>query len=187
MLFGIASESSRPEMANVLQTYSEALQAQLGSSIVDAMSSNFFSTEDGSSAVRYSQDHVNLDLVIEEIGFALGYTLGTILVILPGYSELRSMINSNHPEMKERVQVLVLHSNLHLADNKLFKPAEEGKHKVIIDTPMAESAVSFDDVSCVVDSVLINDRENYRQSIVISPRKTSPISKVCNCTFHPSR
>ena len=41
-----------------------------------------------------------------------GYTEpGTILVILPGYSE---MINSNHPETKERAQVLVLHSYLHL-------------------------------------------------------------------------
>ena len=171
-------------MAELLQTYSDAFHAELGSNIVDTTKSNLSSTEDGSSAfyTRYSKDHVNLDLVIEVIGFALGYTEpGTILVILPGYSEmleLRDVINSNHPEMKERVQVLVLHSHLQLSDyKKLFKPAEEGKRKVILATPMAESAVSFDDVSCVVDSGLIRDRET--DSIVTSPGKTSPISKVC--------
>jgi HrpA-like RNA helicase len=181
-LFDIASEFARPEMAELLQTYSEAFHAELGSNIVETTSSN--SSEDGSGAfyTRYSKDHVNLDLVIEVIGFALGYTEpGTILVILPGYSEmleLRDMINSNHPEMKDRLQVLVLHSYLQLADyNKLFKPAEEGKRKVILATPMVESAVSFDDVSCVVDSGLIRDREN--DAIAINPRKTSPISKVC--------
>ena len=122
---------------------------------------------------------------IQVICFALGYRPekpprepGTILVFLPGYYEVMEVRNilSSKEELQDQLNVVPLHSHLQMTEyRKLFRPAEPGKRKVILTTSL-ETAVSFKDVTCIIDSGLVRDREN--DSIVVTPPKTAAISKV---------
>ena len=183
--YEIANEFGRYEVAALLQSYGLQFKDDLGSNIAEAVQGGNAEASREELNVfcsKYSQEHANLELVLEVIRFSLGYSEpGTILVILPGYSEvidLRDMISASGSNMKDKAEILTLHSHLPLPDYKrLFAKVLDSKRKVILATgAMIESAVSFDDISCVIDSGLIRDREN--DSITISPRKTCPISKV---------
>ena len=83
-------------------------------------------------------------------------------MFLPDYSEvieLRDRIAAM--SLRRRLQVHTLHEHILLVDyRKLFLPAGHGLRKVILTTSLAESAVSFDDVICVIDTGLMRPVED---------------------------
>ena len=55
-------------------------------------------------------------------------------------------------ELEERSLVLMLHSQMPTTDQKqIFKPSYNGLRKVILSTNIAETSLTIDDVTCVID------------------------------------
>jgi ATP-dependent helicase HrpB len=79
---------------------------------------------------------------------------GDILVFLPGAGEIRRASEALSPLAAEtRVQLLPLHGDLPLADQvRAVEPSE--RRKVVLSTNVAESSVTIDGVTAVVDSGL---------------------------------
>jgi ATP-dependent helicase HrpB len=79
---------------------------------------------------------------------------GDILVFLPGAGEIRRASEALSPLAAEtRVQLLPLHGDLPLADQvRAVEPSD--RRKVVLSTNVAESSVTIDGVTAVVDSGL---------------------------------
>lgn len=130
---------------------------------------------------HYSKQHANLDLILDVLNFIHCYsTEGAILVFLPGYIEvveLRDLILASELPVKSKVDIHTLHSHIVLSTyKKMFLPPPEGKRKLILATNMAQTAISFDDVVCVIDVGLFREREN--DTVASKDRQTTCISKV---------
>nr|CAH0102024.1 unnamed protein product [Daphnia galeata] len=182
--YDLANEFARPEVADLLLSYSQVFSSEVGNNIIQEPSrmNNYNSTDDvlKSFYAKYSQDHANLDLIVEVLNYVQGYSQpGTILVLLPAYSEvveLRDMIIASNSSLKNKLDVHTLHGHLFPNDfKKIFFPAPADKRKVILATNIAETSISFDDVICVIDSGLFRDREN--DVVFTNPKKTQWISK----------
>lgn len=183
--YDLANEFARPEVADLLLSYSQVFTNEVGNNInmQEPSSLNQNSPDDvlKSFYAKYSQDHANLDLIVEVLNFVLGYSQpGAVLVLLPAYSEvveLRDMIIASTSSLKNKLEVHTLHGHLPPTDfKKIFLPAAADKRKVILATNIAETSISFDDVICVIDSGLFRDREN--DVVFTNPKKTQWISKV---------
>jgi hypothetical protein len=183
--YDLANEFARPEVADLLLSYSQVFYNEVGNNVViqEPLTVNYNSPDDvlKSFYAKYSQDHANLDLIIEVLNYVQGYSQpGTILVLLPAYSEvveLRDMIIASTSSLKNKLEVHTLHGHLFPNDfKKIFCPAPADKRKVILSTNIAETSISFDDVICVIDSGLFRDREN--DVVFTNPKKTQWISKV---------
>ena len=190
----LANEFARPEVADLLLSYSQVFSNEVGNNIIQEPSrmNNYNSTDDvlKSFYAKYSQDHANLDLIVEVLNYVQGYSQpGTILVLLPAYSEvveLRDMIIASNSSLKNKLDVHTLHGHLFPNDfKKIFFPAPADKRKVILATNIAETSISFDDVICVIDSGLFRDREN--DVVFTNPKKTQWISKVIFKRVHKFR
>ena len=183
--YDLANEFARPEVADLLLSYSHVFSNEVGRNIniMEPSPVNHNSTDDvlKSFYAKYSQEHANLDLIVEVLSFVQGYSQpGAVLVLLPAYSEvveLRDLLIASTSSLKHKLEVHTLHGHLPPGDfKKLFLPAPPNKRKVILATNIAETSISFDDVICVIDSGLSRDREN--DVVFTSPSKTQWISKV---------
>ena len=76
---------------------------------------------------------------------------GSILVFVPGFSEIvkvRESLQSN-----PRLLVLPLHGSMPTNEQRaVFRPAPAGRRKVVVATNIAESSITIEDISYVVDS-----------------------------------
>ncbi len=183
--YDLANEFARPEVADLLLSYGQVFSNEVGNNIniMESSPVNHNSPDDvlKSFYAKYSQEHANLDLIVEVLNFVQGYSQpGAVLVLMPAYSEvveLRDMIIASTSALKHKLEVHTLHGHLPPSDfKKLYLPAPPNKRKVILATNIAETSISFDDVVCVIDSGLFRDREN--DVVFTSPRKTQWISKV---------
>ena len=176
--FDLANECVRLEVAELLSSYSQVFDDEVGQRIAtptddhpaDALQS--FRT-------KYSSQHANLDLIVELLEFIDSHSAsGAVLVFLPAYNdvtELRDKVLTS--DIQSRVHVHMLHSQILYADyKKMLLPADAGKRKVIVSTDMAETSVPFYDVICVIVCGLVRDREN--DVVVRSNCKTHWITKV---------
>ena len=188
--YDLANEFARPEVADLLLSYSQVFSNEVSNNIFIQEHSpmNYNSPDDvlKSFYAKYSQDQANLDLIVEVLNYVQGYSQpGTILVLLPAYSEvieLRDMIIASSSSLKNKLEVHTLHGHLCSNDfRKIFLPATADKRKVILATNIAETSISFDDVICVIDSGLFRDREN--DVVFTNPKKTQWISKVLIVIF----
>lgn len=181
----LANEFARPEVADLLWSYSQVFGSEVGSNI--RMMQSGLANQDSPDEVlkkfyaKYSQDHANLDLIIEVLNYVLGYSQpGAVLVFLPAYSEvieLRDIIAASASPLSYRLEVHTLHGYLPLNDfKKLFTSPSQGKRKVILTTNIAETSIFFGDVACVIDCGLLRDKEI--EVVVTSAKKTTWISKV---------
>uniref|UniRef100_A0A1B6C6P5 RNA helicase n=1 Tax=Clastoptera arizonana TaxID=38151 RepID=A0A1B6C6P5_9HEMI len=86
---------------------------------------------------------------------------GAVLIFLPGYEaivNLREKITSNDTMFLEfgKLFIVVLHSKLQTIDQKqIFKPVPSGYRKIILATKIAETSITIDDVTFVIDTGLI--------------------------------
>ena len=80
-----------------------------------------------------------------------------ILVFLPGLAEITELITTMraHPELGDtgRYRVLPLHSTLSTGEQKaVFEVPPPGVTKVVLSTNIAETSITIDDISCVIDA-----------------------------------
>uniref|UniRef100_H3DIZ7 RNA helicase n=1 Tax=Tetraodon nigroviridis TaxID=99883 RepID=H3DIZ7_TETNG len=98
---------------------------------------------------------------------------GSVLVFLPGISEIRYMQEALSKLVHKRLQVYPLHSTVTLEEqNSVFLKSVHGFRKVILSTNIAESSVTVPDVKYVIDfclaRVLVCDKETNYQSLCLS-------------------
>ncbi|KAF4322273.1 hypothetical protein BBO99_00004107 [Phytophthora kernoviae] len=81
---------------------------------------------------------------------------GAILVFLPGTAEIKRMIEMlthGNGGLASKVWALPLHGSLSGADQAMvFKAAPAGKTKVIVSTNIAETSITINDITAVIDS-----------------------------------
>ncbi|XP_069049211.1 ATP-dependent RNA helicase TDRD9 isoform X2 [Lepisosteus oculatus] len=95
---------------------------------------------------------------------------GSVLVFLPGLSEINSMQDALAKLVRKRLQVYPLHSSVTLEEqNGIFLAPVPGYRKVILSTNIAESSVTVPDVKYVIDFCLVKhlvcDKETNFQSL----------------------
>ena len=83
---------------------------------------------------------------------------GSILVFLPGYEDIIN-IKQMLDDLKEGCLILMLHSQMPTEDQKLiFRPSHNGLRKVILSTNIAETSLTINDVTCVVDCGKVKEK-----------------------------
>ncbi|XP_052549791.1 ATP-dependent RNA helicase TDRD9 isoform X2 [Tympanuchus pallidicinctus] len=95
---------------------------------------------------------------------------GSVLVFLPGFSEIRYMHSRLTCMFNKKWQVYPLHSRVSLEEqNNVFLNPVPGYRKVILSTNIAESSVTVPDVKYVIDfcltRTLVCDEETNYQSL----------------------
>ncbi len=99
------------------------------------------------------------DVMTSAIRAALAEEEGSILAFLPGQAEIRRVEERLHEAipsaMAERVHIMALHGGLQGKDqDAAIRPAPDGRRKVVLATPIAETSVTIDGVRVVIDSGL---------------------------------
>ncbi|KYC16551.1 ATP-dependent helicase [Pseudomonas sp. ABFPK] len=95
--------------------------------------------------------------VVDSVLQALADQTGSLLVFLPGQSEIRRVHQSLQEALGERPEVLLcpLHGELDLdAQRAAIDPAPEGLRKVVLATNIAETSLTIDGVRVVIDAGL---------------------------------
>ena len=109
-------------------------------------------------------------------------TEGDILIFLPGEKAIKDCINKLYRKKKKRkIQIIPLYGRLPKEEQeKVFDPAPFGRKKVIISTNIAETSVTIDGITSVIDSGLAKlnfySPRTYTSSLI-----ETPVSKAsCN-------
>ncbi|CAG0884517.1 unnamed protein product [Darwinula stevensoni] len=108
-------------------------------------------------------ERVNCDLIVSVLEWlAFGEhnhpKEGSLLVFLPGISEIRSLydqLSAHHMfgQKAKKFLLIPLHSSLTSEEQQaVFKPAPSGVRKVVLSTNIAETSITIDDCTFVVDS-----------------------------------
>lgn len=81
---------------------------------------------------------------------------GAILVFLPGTAEIKRMVEMlthGNGGLSSKVWALPLHGSLSGADQAMvFRSAPAGKTKIIVSTNIAETSITINDITAVIDS-----------------------------------
>lgn len=86
---------------------------------------------------------------------AMAEQSGSVLAFLPGNAEIRQVEQHLRPLLSAEYQLHSLYGKLSLAEQQAaIRPAQEGKHKIVLATNIAETSLTIDGISCVVDSGL---------------------------------
>jgi len=98
------------------------------------------------------------------IGHMLRPVTGSVLVFLPGISEIskmkRLLESYDKPADGPGLRVLALHGSLSANEQKrVFDSAPRGIIKVVLATKVAEASVTIPDVDVVIDSCLVKELE----------------------------
>ncbi len=108
---------------------------------------------------------------------ALSQTHGDILVFLPGVGEIMRLKSILDNWDSNKIQVIPLYGNLPVKEQRIvFAKAREGKRKVILATAIAETSITIDGITTVVDAGLM-------RTLVFSPQTgmarlvTVPVAK----------
>ena len=133
-----------------------------------------YSDETLTSLQRFDEDVINYE-VIESLIIAIDECMddGAILVFVPGLMEistLHSALTTNHqafPQSKWRVYPL--HSTLsNQEQSRVFEVMPRGVRKVVIATNIAETSITIEDISFVIDSG--RHKENHYDPINKMPQ-----------------
>ncbi|CAH1403730.1 unnamed protein product [Nezara viridula] len=109
---------------------------------------------------------------------------GSILVFLPGYEDimtLKELLISEERRMSQKTKVLILmlHSNMQTSEQKLvFKPTPINTRKIILSTNIAETSITIDDISYVIDTGKMKEK-SYNALTGVSQLCTVWVSKSC--------
>ena len=81
---------------------------------------------------------------------------GSILAFLPGQGEIRQVATRLEGRLGPLTDVQMLYGGLNSAEqDAAIKPAPDGRRKVVLATPVAESSITIDGVRIVIDSGLV--------------------------------
>ena len=85
---------------------------------------------------------------------------GAVLVFMPGVAEIRRLARDLERGGLGRIHLLQLHGQLSPADQaRVFERAPRGLRKVIISTNVAETSITIDDVTVVVDPFRVKEAQ----------------------------
>ncbi|KAK9845024.1 hypothetical protein WJX74_009802 [Apatococcus lobatus] len=181
-----AQRAGYQEVADILQEHTEAEQAASKVAAEAAALSDYQSLTDA--------DEVDLDLIASLLRFLCSYESdlsqlnglgnadeGAILVFLPGWDEimrLRELLESHPPfNLPGRCQILSLHSMVPPAEQlRVFVRPPKGVRKIVLSTNIAETAVTIDDITCVINSGRVKEK-SYDPYTNVSTLQTTWISQ----------
>ncbi|CAI5729208.1 unnamed protein product [Peronospora effusa] len=106
---------------------------------------------------------IDYDLIVHLVRFLVldkaqnaGTANGAILVFLPGTAEIKrlvEMLTHGNGGLSSKLWALPLHGSLSGGDQAtVFKSAPAGKTKVIVSTNIAETSITINDITAVIDS-----------------------------------
>ena len=100
------------------------------------------------------------------------------LVFLPGEFEIKSCINAVYSNCEwQKMQIYPLYGRLNKEEQELvFEPTEKGKMKVVFATNIAETSLTIDGITAVIDTGLAKI-SSYNQFDFTSSLTTRPISR----------
>lgn len=88
---------------------------------------------------------------------ALQQHAGNVLVFLPGIREIRSVYREClHMIQDRKIQTVLLYGGMTASEqDQAIMPVSEGKRKVVLSTSLAESSITIEGISIVIDSGLM--------------------------------
>jgi HrpA-like RNA helicase len=106
---------------------------------------------------------------------------GCVLVFLPGWDDISNMSRmlrfSHEFGNTARFKILQLHSTIPRKDQaEAFLPAGKGVRKIILSTNIAETSITIDDVSVVIDTGKVKEI-SYDPHVKLAYLKTTYVSK----------
>lgn len=125
-------------------------------------------------AIEYAKKISPLRQQLREIICNRNLPRGNILIFLPGSGEINSAIEESREYLSEEDRAMPLYSDL---DSKLQNQIFEdiGKRKIIFSTNIAETSLTLDDISVVIDSGY-QKRSYYNSDSGMNSLKTERIS-----------
>ncbi|CAG9460433.1 unnamed protein product [Pedinophyceae sp. YPF-701] len=133
-------------------------------------------------------DEVDTDLIVQLIEYIChgaegGAAIidGAILVFVPGWDEilrLKDAIEARPSLQRHRLAVLPLHSMIPPADQRkvFLRPPAGCSRKVVLATNIAETAVTIDDITCVINSGRMKEK-SYDAYTGVSTLQATWVSK----------
>jgi HrpA-like RNA helicase len=88
---------------------------------------------------------------------------GAFLVFLPGIGEIRELMGrlSSLRSFAESTELIPLHSSLTPEEQKrVFARPQRCRRKIVLATNIAETSITIEDVTCVVDSALVREQRH---------------------------
>ena len=137
---------------------------------------------------EYAKD----DALIEKIEEIVDRTIqaerhGDMLIFLSGEKNIKDCLQClSRSRVSGVLHLLPLYGRLSKEEQeRVFDPAPEGKHKVVISTNIAETSVTIDGVTTVIDSGLAK-MNYYNPKTFTSSLIEGPISRAsCRASFSP--
>ena len=117
--------------------------------------------------------------VLSTVMRALDETPGSLLVFLPGQREITRVVNSLRERLEGREDIVLapLYGSLSLEQQRrAIEAAEPGVRKVVISTNIAETSITIDGISTVVDSGLAREPQ-FAPNTGMTRLRTRRISK----------
>ncbi|MGL4490976.1 MAG: ATP-dependent helicase HrpB, partial [Rhizobiaceae bacterium] len=93
------------------------------------------------------------ETVSRKVADALRADSGSLLVFLPGTGEINATARLLEPKLPANVRLYQLHGTMDpAAQDEAIKPALQGQRKVVLATSIAETSITIDGVTIVIDS-----------------------------------
>lgn len=128
---------------------------------------------------QHANNKDEIDFIIEKIvKDSVEKQNGDILIFQPGeYDIVQTELNLRSLPIKKKLQIYPLYGRLSKEDQeKVFTPTEQGKTKVVIATNIAETSITIDGITTVIDTGVAKINF-YNQKTFTSSLVPLPISK----------
>lgn len=110
-------------------------------------------------AAHIDDTQLDYDLIVHLVQYLVttkSRTHGAILIFLPGTAEIKrliQMLTHGDEMLSSKIWALPLHGSLSGSDQaKVFQSPPTGKSKVIVSTNIAETSITINDITAVIDS-----------------------------------
>lgn len=131
----------------------------------------------------HDDSQIDYDLVLELLNYIFSSEFGkegSVLIFLPGWDDIAKLyreIMSVSAYNNQKYKVIQLHSGIpKKAQNEVFLPLERGEHKIILSTNIAETSITIDDVTVVIDCGRMKEK-TYDAYVKLAYLKSTWISK----------
>jgi len=133
--------------------------------------------------ISFDDALVDYDLILAILSYICksAYEDGAVLIFLPGWDDItrmRNLLRQTPPyNFSNKFIIHALHSGVPSSEQRLvFKRPPAGARKIILSTNIAETSITIDDVSFVIDSGRVKEK-SYDVHLKISTLESVWISK----------
>ena len=132
----------------------------------------------------FDDSQVDYELILALLGYVFQHEIGSegsVLIFFPGWEDISTMnrlLRSSNPfANSNKFKIVQLHSAVPRKEQSdAFAPVSKGQHKIILSTNIAETSITIDDVSVVIDSGKMKE-VTYDPFVKLAYLKTSYVSK----------